>query len=308
MARFARLSSLIESADTTLVRGPANFLTITVLKGRQGNSREETVSTSAAKPGDIDPYVIATLESEALERFLQNDDPADKAYLADVARAFEDGSIRLHTGDPEAPPTQLWYEEKVSFADDNIADPLQKPDGIAMSYDCSDNFGAPDVGDSQTLSYSNLGGTDPDETILVGGNSKKTWNFVSGTCATSLTSDAPTGSTVTWAQIRAAFESLTSSCLDHPLKKSSGGKAFKGDSPQTIRSWIRRYVDFIKLSGRKGRRGVDGKALLEKREDVNGANALPANLTMYVWKHQWNFGCEENAVKQGKDVSTCATA
>ena len=246
------------------------------------------------------------LGGKTLEEFLQNDDPEDRKYLANIARALEDGSLRLHTGDPKSPPTQPWYEEKITFADDNIADPLNKPDGIAMSYDCEDSYGVPDIGDCETISFNDLG-TNPDESILVGGSSKKPYNFVAGTCALVLDSVAQTGSMVTWAQVRAAFDSLTSSCLDHPLKKSSGGKAFKPNSPPPIRSWVSRYLAFIKTAGRKARRGLDGKTLV-KREDINGGNALPNDLTLYVWRHQWDYRCELNAIKQGKDVGLCATA
>lgn len=113
-----------------------------------------------------------------------------------------------------------------------------------MSYDCDANLGAPHAADCSQLDFSQLG--PPSDTVNIGPGASKVLTLKE--CGVAVSAEVPV--IVTWAQIRAALDTLIDICVSNPLKSSLGGKAY--------------YVSQVapNLHGRKYRRvdSVSGKS------------------------------------------------
>lgn len=113
-----------------------------------------------------------------------------------------------------------------------------------MAYDCDANLGAPHAADCSQLDYSQLG--PPSDTVVIGPGAPKVLTLKD--CGVAVSATAPV--IITWAQIRAALDTLIDICVSNPLKSPLGGKAY--------------YVSQVApdLHGRKSRRvdSVNGKS------------------------------------------------
>ena len=114
-----------------------------------------------------------------------------------------------------------------------------------MSYDCDANLGAPHAADCSQLDFSQLG--PPSDTVAIGPGASKVLTLKE--CGVAISAEVPV--IVTWAQIRAALDTLIDLCVSNPLKSSLGGKAY--------------YVSQVApdLHGRKSRRvdSISGKSV-----------------------------------------------
>ena len=97
---------------------------------------------------------------------------------------------------------------------------------------------------------------------------------------------APT--TIMWAHLIAAFETLNMFCVQNPIKSIKGGRAYYGK--QTVSSWI------------------NGKAKRDATDDaVNATEALPPGINATVFKHnpKSQLACEWTLAEEGKNLSSC---
>ncbi|KAL9121020.1 MAG: hypothetical protein Q9187_002420 [Circinaria calcarea] len=95
-------------------------------------------------------------------------------------------------------------------------------DSDKMTYACNANLGAPHAADCSQLDYSQLGA--PSDTVAIGLGASKVLTLKD--CGVAISAEIPV--VITWAQIRAALETLVDICVSNPLKSSRGGKAYYG--------------------------------------------------------------------------------
>ena len=151
-----------------------------------------------------------------------------------------------------------------------------------MTYSCDANLGAPQAVDCEKLAWSDLKPPNAIETLR-----PETPNvYTSGTCALGISS--PIATTISWAHLLTAFETLNNLCVQNPIKNVKGGRAYYGT--QSVDSWI------------NGKRDSVG--------GVNGSEALPSGVNATVWMHSTannvDVKCEWQLAMEGKDVSNCA--
>ena len=167
--------------------------------------------------------------------------------------------------------------------DDTATSPLADPgvDAGKMTYQCDATLGGgPDPIDCEKLSWSGLKPADSVETLQPG-----VPKFYSqGTCALGVSS--PVATTITWAHLLAAFNTLNTLCVQNPIKAVKGGRAYYGQ--QAVTSWI------------NGKRDSIG--------NVNGSEALPQGINATVFRHSPTalLPCEWTLAQEGKNITMCA--
>ena len=177
---------------------------------------------------------------------------------------------------------------------------------LDMVYDCDGTLGSPTALDCEKLSWSGLQPASTTETLIPG----QPKIYTQGTCALGISTAIPT--TITWAHILAAFETLNTLCVQNPLKAVKGGRAFFGQQHQQQgvtaggSGWMggrRRTKDkrdgwwtwmwaSSSSSKSKGKRDQVG--------DVSGAEALPAGINATVWRHGGAGTAEEEGEEAGR--------
>ncbi|KAI4280946.1 MAG: hypothetical protein L6R38_004049 [Xanthoria sp. 2 TBL-2021] len=187
----------------------------------------------------------------------------------------------------DSQPHKKWYlqlgeklEVKVAEMspdreDVNWWEPVASDRIIKMNYKCLDSVAGPAVVDCAKLQYQGFG----EGTIDLDAGETKYLN--QDTCA--LAVSATKAVTLSWHQVSAAFETLFTFCVDHPLLLPKGGRASFGASPA------------FGVFGRKARRNED--------VDITGLNALPDGLIINIWKHSGeptNLPRELAAVLEGQ--------
>ena len=107
-----------------------------------------------------------------------------------------------------------------------------------------------------------------------------------GTCALGISSLAP--KTIIWAHLIAAFDALNMLCVQDPIKRVKGGRAYFGK--QAVNSWI------------------NGKVKKDSVENsINGTEALPPGINTTIFKHnpKSQLACEWTLAVEDKDISSC---
>ena len=104
-----------------------------------------------------------------------------------------------------------------------------------------------------------------------------------GTCALGISSAFPT--TITWAHLHTAFQTLYNLCVKNPIRNAKGGRAYYGQ--QAVSSWI------------NGKRDSVG--------GVNGSEALPPGINATIFRHDSssNMSCEWKLAQEGKNITMC---
>ena len=159
-----------------------------------------------------------------------------------------------------------------------------------MVYTCDPALGSPTASDCEKLSWSGLRPPSAIETLVPG----EPKIYTQGTCALGISSAVAT--TITWAHLLAAFETLNTLCVQNPLGGVKGGRAFWGKQG----------------SGRGGGWMLGGKRRRDAVAGVSGAEALPVGVNATVWRHDGegeggtgSAKCEWGKAVGGQDVSGC---
>ena len=198
----------------------------------------------------------------------------------------------------------------------------------------------PDAIDCEKLSWAGLpGSSDLDASIsLTGADSEngggdngtdssgerlgKPQMWSQGTCTLAVASSIPGTTTIRWANVLAAFETLTNLCVANPVVGGSrGGSAYWGR--QSLGSWIhgkkgrkrrrrrrRRDGGAVVVEGEKeeGDDGGDlvGKDIVERDSvgGVDGSMALPKGVNVTVFR-SGQAQCEWVLAQEGKDGDMC---
>lgn len=98
-----------------------------------------------------------------------------------------------------------------------------------------------------------------------------------------------TPKTIAWAHLIAAFETLNMLCVQNPIKRVKGGRAYFGK--QMVSSWI------------------NGKTKRDSTTDeiVSATEALPQGINATLFRHdaKSKMACEWTLAEEGKNVSSC---
>ena len=112
---------------------------------------------------------------------------------------------------------------------------------------------------------------------------------LTGTCGFGISSVAPT--TILWAHLITAFETLNMFCVQNPISKVKGGRAYYGK--QSLSSWI---------NGKKARR-------YEPSDDgmFDATEALPPGINATIFRHDAasQMACEWTLAEERKNTSGC---
>lgn len=246
------------------------------------------------QPGDTDPNIASYLSNYAANlstQFPNFDNSPRKQHFIDEARRLRDRALDMVRGGH----VSWWFDidlhdisEKSSNegeTDDTASSPpSNSPNGKdkgKMTYLCDADLGSPQAVDCEKLAWSGLKPPNALETLR-----PETPNiYTSGTCALGISS--PVATTITWAHLLTAFETLNNLCVQNPIKSVKGGRAYYGT--QIVNSWI---------SGKRD--SVGG---------INGSEALPLGINATVWRHsnseKVDVNCEWQLAMEGKDISNC---
>ena len=147
-----------------------------------------------------------------------------------------------------------------------------------MDYTCLPSVGQPLASDCEHLSWSGLKPPDAVETLTPG-----TPNiYTSGTCALGISSDKAT--TISWANLLAAFNTLNNLCVQHPL--GGMGKGGGGIAEWSGERGAGAVAGLGDLNGRrKGKRGGSQMTGRPAAGMVWGYDALPPGINATVWRH-----------------------
>lgn len=107
-----------------------------------------------------------------------------------------------------------------------------------------------------------------------------------GTCALGVSSLTPR--TIMWAHLIAAFDALNMLCVQNPIKRVKGGRAYFGK--QAVNSWIH------------------GKVKKDSVENlINSTEALPRGINTTIFKHdpRSQLACEWTLAAENKDIKSC---
>ena len=239
--------------DPDLTDFPAenSFFTVTVSSYRQFPA---TIHT----PGDDDPAMSEAI-ADAVWDARNSLPPGERQLFDEYTELAQDVAGRAPmmsrggSGQPWWPP---WWASKTA----------RQPPNDQMTYACDAALGAPAAADCSHLEYSELG---PDsDTITIAPGVPKV--LLSNTCNVIIT--ASLSIVLTWAQIKAALDTLINICVMHPLVPNRGGRAYNAPQIATQQLWGRDEEE----GGRRGKR--DGPPL-------NGLNALPPGSNMSVFQN-----------------------
>ena len=241
--QFQNVVNWVTSPSTTfenISQGPwpydATFFTVTIMP----DIRFE-------RPGYEDPAIGEAL-SDAMQKAGRNA-PAN----SDMAEHYSEGASRLFQQaqrmTPRGSSHRAWYK---------IDTDPRGPDN-PMTYTCNADLGSPNPVDCGMLEYTQLG--PPTDTITVGPGVSK---FLSSkTC--NLVVTASIAVVITWAQIRAALESLINICVSHPLSSARGGRAYATFSPPV--------------------HGLGGRDSERRNTNITGYNALTPHVNLTLFEH-----------------------
>ena len=117
-----------------------------------------------------------------------------------------------------------------------------------------------------------------------------------GTCGFGVSSLAPT--TIMWAHLIAAFDTLNMFCVQNPISRIKGGRAYYGK--QSVSSWI----------NGKAKRNVSSREYDDDDDDgttVNATEALPPGINATIFRHDagTEMACEWSSAVERKNVSSC---
>ena len=131
----------------------------------------------------------------------------------------------------------------------------------SMAYSCDAKLGSPTAVDCNKLSYSELGA--PSDSVAIGPAPGAGKTLSLNSCHVAITS--VTKVTLTWAQIRAALDTLIDSCVADPLHAATGGVASAGPRKQ------------VKV-------GIGGLKKKRRKRDtqISGLNALPPGVKITI--------------------------
>ena len=130
-----------------------------------------------------------------------------------------------------------------------------------MTYECDSSLGSPGLVDCSQIEYSQLGPAS--DTVTVGGpGSDGGKAFMHNTCRVKV--EANMAIVLTWEQVGMALGALIHLCVENPLVKPRGGRAFYGTESGSGSASI--------LGGRKRRR----------KRAVTGLNALPPHVNITI--------------------------
>ena len=238
---------------------PANsaFMTVTV-SGNTGPNKH---------PGSTDPALPIYL---ALTRGLDTT----------VAKALQDKAAGMQRGG-----YTVWWDFTVSSSESGST-------AAAVEYQCDSGLGSPSVVDCTQVEWSQLGptGSASSDTVTVSPGAPTFLH--QNTCYLAIS--ATTSAVLTWAQIRTAVEALMNLCIQAPLTKPQGGRAYHTTLAQTS-------------VGRRTRK---------KRDDgLTGLNALPPAVTVAIFEQRESWvsvaaelvSCTWKAVLNKLPVSRCST-
>lgn len=104
-----------------------------------------------------------------------------------------------------------------------------------------------------------------------------------GTCTLGISSTVATS--ITWALLLAAFDTLLNLCVQNPIQSAKGGRAYYGQ--QAMSSWVNGKRD-----------SVNG---------VSGSDALPPGINATIFRHnsKSSISCEWRLAQEGKNITMC---
>lgn len=215
---------------------------------------------------------------------------------------------------------EMFDEGEMTYKCENKSDSNSSPAGGSGGQ-------GPDPIDCEKLSWSGVpGSSDPDSKITLSdeggsGGARIPQFWTEDTCTLAVSSSLPGPTTIRWAEVLAAFETLTNLCTTNPvLGRSKGGSAFWGR--QRVRTWIHGKRRKKKKRGVRGN-GEDGRKEEEEEEEaekgkrglleraglaqINGAMALPKGFNVRIFRAgvPAEAGCQLVVAQEGKNVSLC---
>ena len=220
----------------------ASFYTVTVTGWPDSHS---TIFT----PGDDDPAMseaVADALWNARNNLPRHDDLF--GHYTELATDVAERSRLMRRGGTGVPWWPPWWAGKIT---------PQRPKD-QMTYECDAKLGAPAAVDCSRLEFSELG-PDSDSMRIAPGVSK----FLSSNTCNVIIS-ASISVVLTWAQIKAALETLVNICVMHPLVPARGGRAHQGTETIT--------------------QSVFSRDRPRKRDAVSGLNALPPGCNISVFQ------------------------
>ena len=260
-----------------------------------------TISITSAndfefQPGDTEPGIAAYLSKYARNLSIQYEffeQHAKAQQLHDQEKTLRDRAVEMSRGghttwwfDPDADGTEEISSED-EMDDTAGSPPARKPDDDLnmgpgdTTYECDTDLGSPQAMDCEKLTWSGLKAPDAIEQL----KPNMPNIYTSGTCALGISSRITTS--ISWAHLLAAFETLNNLCVQNPINEAQGGRAYYGT--QMVSSWINGRRDSI--------------------AGVNGSQALPVEVNTTVWRHDpaknASLKCEWQQATNGKSVSKC---
>ena len=265
-----------------------NFLTISI----------SSSDNFGFQPGDTEPEIAGCLSSHAAnisQEYLEQEQLGKAEHFLNEARFLRDRAVEMSRGgyvswwfDVNGEGTSSETPTETDMDDTASSPPAQTPDGVFkmdagnMTYQCDTDLGSPQAMDCEKLVWSGL--KTPDSIEALKPNTPNI--YTSGTCALGISS--PIATTISWAHLLAAFETLNNLCVQNPISSIKGGRAYYGS--QSVSSWFNGKRDSV--------------------AGVNGSEALPVGVNATVWRHDAGnsatLKCEWELAMEGKKVSECA--
>ena len=163
---------------------------------------------SGQNPGLFDPVVVQDLAD--LTRYGGRMDVSDRLQSQAHFMSRENPAGWWHA-----------FEDEGSGSESEV-------ESDSMVYNCDAGLGSPKAVDCNQISFSELGA--PSDSITIGSGPGATKTLSSNSCRVAITSAVTV--TLTWAQIRAALETLIDSCVTDPYTSAQGGVASAGPVTQ----------------------------------------------------------------------------